>query len=158
MPIYHKHGTSHAPFHPRSRAVQHFSLLQLSCVTLACQGHSAPCEVSHVCAQGRSCSPQSCVKITVIVVSLVFKRIIDTLAILNVYHSHFNRFPKPRLPWNWSILCLRSWIHSVSFCHRARGSAWSMREKEERCWREGWLWCFRILWKYSFLILSKQLE
>lgn len=142
------------PFHPRRVAVLHFSLMQLCCDTLACQEHSAPWEVSHMCAQGRSCSPQSCVKITVIVVSLGCKRIISSPMILNVYRSHFNWFPKHRLPWNWSILCLWGAGHtafpSVTRQEEMLGQ-WELLE-------ERWLWCFLGLWKYSFLILSKQLQ
>lgn len=142
------------PFHPRRVAVLHFSLMQLCCDTSAYQEHSALWEVSHMCAQGRSCSRQSCVKITVIVVSLGCKRIISFPMILNVYRSHFNWFPKHRLPWNWSILCLWGAGHtafpSVTRQEEMLGQ-WELLE-------ERWLWCFLVLWKYSILILSKQLQ
>lgn len=123
MSIYHKHGTNQTFLSPQKGGCPTF----LSGVTLACQEHSDPWEVSHVCAQGGSCSPQPCVKIAVIVVSLGWKRIISSPVMLNVYCSHFNWFPKYRLPWNWSILCLWGAGYSFSFCHQARGNAWSMR-------------------------------
>lgn len=119
MSVYHKHGTNQPWLSPQKSGCPTF----LSGTALLCH----PGALSPMCAQSRSCRPQSCVKITIIVVSLGSKRIISSPMILNVYCSHFNWFPRHRLPCNWSILCLWGAEYSFSFCHQARGNAWSVR-------------------------------
>lgn len=125
------------PFHPQIVAVLHFSLIQLCPGTLACQEHSVPWEVSHMCARSRSCCSQSPVKITIIVVSLGCKRIISSPLFLNVCRSpfHFNWFSKHRFPCNWSI-CVSEEL-DTQFCLLSPGEGKRKCLFRENCWRRG---------------------